>query len=1353
MNGKRRRMRASLAMMLIVSLIVSLGWSPGFGGRAMAQDAWGTPPFLITELVPDTTNVNGADGYEFIEVYNNTDQAVNFKDYKILYRYLESATIWSFVPEDVIVPPAGTLVMWIINTYNTELTPADFNAHYGTELVEGRDLVRIYSGGMANSRMREVVLQTNTGHELVAAFYNEGEQITKPDKGIFYRYPEDGSNRMVLIGGGIDPATPGKVEAGQVPAQPVRIVDSSAPVIVNRTEAAERGPAEDIELAAEVQDDNLVTTVTLYYKTEAESEYRAVNLTIDKSDRLYRHRIGFLELLGHSRLDYYFVATDGIHTTTSDTFALPLAANAGDPRLNVSDGSAVKGEAELKASSDRYDPDELQLFIDGVKAEGTYRALEQSAYFAFEAQGMNGKNAITIDKEILYMADQPVNQFDTVIAPIDAGKLREGANVIALRAGSSERPYFEDDPETNLDDYDVRNVRLVLSDGTVIRSAEYADPQQLIDVGDNGRFLPVVYFTFDIPRDKLRSLAYRWPTANAADGEHTVKVTAPDGSAKTAVVRVDNTGPALQTNVEEGKLYRGEFVIDASATDAVTGVTYLRASLDGNSIELPYRTSSTSLDAGDHTLMLEAEDAIGNRSEKRVVFRIPEEMPDAPVVLAPANGAEGVPLNAELQVQVSDPMSDPLDVTFYEGSKYDASDRERVRLYTNASAWEPPTESVPAGETAVEGDELDKLAAADGRYVTVDSTTRFPYIRMEVELDREVGADDTVELRWEGKSLAGRKVTMYAWNYRTAKWTAIDDFVPPSEDSFQLRGQVTAADYVQDRKVSVIVQDQIPARGDYDYTLVWMSDTQFYSELYPHIYESQVNWIKDKADEMNIQYVIHTGDLVNEPTATFQWEAADRYMNVLDDAGIPYGVLAGNHDVGTTDSDYTVYSRYFGEARFSGKPYYAESYKDNRGHYDLISANGNDFIFLYMGWGVDAEDMAWMNEVLAKHPDRIAVIALHDYLTPSGLRSATGNAVYREVVLNNPNVRLVMSGHYTGSALLTDEVDDDGDGAPDRKVYQMLNDYQGFEEGGMGYMKLLHVDSDGGTIYVNTYSPYKDDYNYYDPQEYPDKDELTLAMELTPRLKRVATDYMEARLYTASEIGSVTQVASGGTAEVVWSGLALGQRYSWYAAVQDPYGGRSLSDIWSFTTGEALSPNPPAGLRAAGVTDTSVDLVWSGNAADNGSRITYDIYKDGQYHASVTNSVYSSVTEIVYSVQGLAPDTEYRFYVVAKDESGAASAPSEEIRVRTEANLPIIRQLIEQYMASGELNGPLAKQLANRLDQAEHHAGEGAMTQAAKHLQDMLKHLGNRPMQRHISPEAKERLEQKIRLLLEQWSQ
>ncbi len=150
-----------------------------------------------------------------------------------------------------------------------------------------------------------------------------------------------------------------------------------------------------------------------------------------------------------------------------------------------------------------------------------------------------------------------------------------------------------------------------------------------------------------------------------------------------------------------------------------------------------------------------------------------------------------------------------------------------------------------------------------------------------------------------------------------------------------------------------------------------------------------------------------------------------------------------------------------------------------------------------MGWGVNDEDMQWINDVLKQYPDRKAILNFHEYLLVSGNRSPIGEEIFQKVVEKNENVFLVLSGHYHDSETLISEVDDDQDGIADRKVYQMLGDYQGGPEGGQGYMKLLHFDQKNNRILINTYSPYLDDYNFYEPDEYPLKDELVIDFDLT----------------------------------------------------------------------------------------------------------------------------------------------------------------------------------------------------------------------------------------------------------------
>jgi alpha-tubulin suppressor-like RCC1 family protein len=80
--------------------------------------------------------------------------------------------------------------------------------------------------------------------------------------------------------------------------------------------------------------------------------------------------------------------------------------------------------------------------------------------------------------------------------------------------------------------------------------------------------------------------------------------------------------------------------------------------------------------------------------------------------------------------------------------------------------------------------------------------------------------------------------------------------------------------------------------------------------------------------------------------------------------------------------------------------------------------------------------------------------------------------------------------------------------------------------------------------------------------------------------------------------------------------------------------------------------------------------------------------------------------------------------------------------------LPDLSELVQGYINSGELDGPLSAQLSNSLAQAQHQYDKSS---PAKHLDDFLKHLNNLPMQDHISAEAKSVLSQSVADLLESW--
>ncbi len=262
------------------------------------------------------------------------------------------------------------------------------------------------------------------------------------------------------------------------------------------------------------------------------------------------------------------------------------------------------------------------------------------------------------------------------------------------------------------------------------------------------------------------------------------------------------------------------------------------------------------------------------------------------------------------------------------------------------------------------------------------------------------------------------------------------------------------------------------AKSDKPFSFVWMSDTQYYSLHYPYIYDKMTQWIVDNANQATLKYVVHTGDIVDHMSNEFEWIQADLAMKKLDLAKIPYGVLAGNHDIGHDRIQYQMFSHYFGVERFKSKKTFGAAYKDNEAHYDMLSIGGHKFIILQIGYGWNKDTISWAKEVLESHPNDTAILATHRYLQVDGKRSGDGNELFESLVKPFPNVQLVLSGHFHGTAQKFDRLDDDGDGINERLVVQLLSDYQGYQKGGNGFMRILTFNPSTSSVTIGTYSPY-----------------------------------------------------------------------------------------------------------------------------------------------------------------------------------------------------------------------------------------------------------------------------------------
>ncbi len=105
--------------------------------------------------------------------------------------------------------------------------------------------------------------------------------------------------------------------------------------------------------------------------------------------------------------------------------------------------------------------------------------------------------------------------------------------------------------------------------------------------------------------------------------------------------------------------------------------------------------------------------------------------------------------------------------------------------------------------------------------------------------------------------------------------------------------------------------------------------------------------------------------------------------------------------------------------------------------------------------------------------------------------------------------------------------------------------------------------------------------------------------------------------------------------------------------------------------------------------------------------------------------------------------------VTVSDAAGNQVSASYTITVTT--SIDSLLRLADRFEQEGRLNGPLAPQIRNGLDQAKHQAETGHTVQAVKHLNDVLKHLNNGSMQAHLTAEAKTALETDIQALQQIW--
>lgn len=168
------------------------------------------------------------------------------------------------------------------------------------------------------------------------------------------------------------------------------------------------------------------------------------------------------------------------------------------------------------------------------------------------------------------------------------------------------------------------------------------------------------------------------------------------------------------------------------------------------------------------------------------------------------------------------------------------------------------------------------------------------------------------------------------------------------------------------------------SRGEW--TLLTVPDTQHYSQNRPNAPIENMrlafDWIVEKKDQLNIQFVQGLGDIVEGWDAEWEWQNSTSAWYKLR-GKVPFMPITGNHD------DPWTMNQYFPVSMFSGEPWWGGSSGGIENNYALITIGNEDYMFLQIETydqfsRFNPTGLNFGKQVLEQHPNRKVILATHD---------------------------------------------------------------------------------------------------------------------------------------------------------------------------------------------------------------------------------------------------------------------------------------------------------------------------------------------------------------------------------------
>jgi len=224
---------------------------------------------------------------------------------------------------------------------------------------------------------------------------------------------------------------------------------------------------------------------------------------------------------------------------------------------------------------------------------------------------------------------------------------------------------------------------------------------------------------------------------------------------------------------------------------------------------------------------------------------------------------------------------------------------------------------------------------------------------------------------------------------------------------------------------------------NYLFTVAWVTDTQYLSKFYPDVLQQMVAWLNSEARNGKVNYVVLTGDLVDDWDNVAQWRTFTSYWGNLT---MENDVLAGNHD-NYGGTNWTYYDSYF----------------PNRQYY---SRSKNGWLFIFLSFSIIRESAVqnWLRNLIKAHNEKTVVLT-HAYMSDTELIT-DGSYIYSILYESATKNFTVWSGHTLQAHKISYRTQGNTVG--------VLYNFQAYKNGGNGYLVLVDMYENG--FYMRLYS-------------------------------------------------------------------------------------------------------------------------------------------------------------------------------------------------------------------------------------------------------------------------------------------